>query len=366
MQTILYTTSRLLRSGPTLVLYGLVKNLDRSRFRPVILTLSAEKENSLKPDFEKLGIEIYCLNVSGWKIFVSGAKEYRRLIGKIRPDIIHTNGFRDIVLGAYAAPKQYFKCVTIHSNWEQDYCLKFGAFVGKICTLLQKWAVKKYQRRIACSEMLAGLLNKKYSHIYFDYVNNGVDTDKFYAVKDKTALRRKLHLPQDKKIIIWAGGFNPVKDPLTMARTILKIAENEYFFVFCGARGQLLAVCKELLKDRKDVLFTGYVTNIEEYFRSADLYVATSLSEGFHLTAYEALACGMPVVLTHLGVYNTLKEMNLAKFYTPQDTNALASIIKLFGAENLSCINAVSLDMVQKLFSMQKMAENYMEIYQEQ
>ena len=366
MKTVLYTISTLQRSGPSLVLYGLVKNLDRSKFRPVILTLSAEKEISLKPEFEKLGIEIHCLNIRGWKTFFSGARQYSKTVEKIRPDIIHANGFRDIVLGAYAAPTKYFKCATIHCDWEQDYCLKYGRWIGKVSAFLQNRAIKKFNRRIACSGMLADLLNKKYPEIHFDYVDNGVDTDKFYPVVDKTALRYKLGLPADKKIIIWAGSFIPRKDPLTLVKAILEIPENQYYFVFCGARGELLEPCKEMLKHRKDVLFTGYTTDIAAYYQAADMYVSTSLSEGFHLTVYEAMACGMPVILTDITVYDNLRGIKSVGFFPKKDSVALKEAILKCSEQMGPDLAAASLETVQTGYSVGKMAEQYMKIYQAQ
>ena len=40
MQKIIYTISTLKRSGPVLVLYNIIKNLDKNAFEPVIITLT--------------------------------------------------------------------------------------------------------------------------------------------------------------------------------------------------------------------------------------------------------------------------------------------------------------------------------------
>ena len=211
--------------------------------------------------------------------------------------------------------------------------------------------------------MLADLLNKKYPRLHFDYVDNGVDTDKFYLVSDKIALRQKLNLPTDKKIIVWAGSFIPRKDPLALAKAILRIPENQYYFVFCGARGPLLDTCKELLKNRKDVLFTGYITNIEQYYQAADIYVSTSLSEGFHLTVYEAMACGLPVILTDIDVYANLKNNPAVSFFGPKDVVALTARINELTKQDLQALGKTARQTVEQYYSAKQMAQNYMEKY---
>lgn len=356
MKTILYTIPHLLRSGPTLVLYGLIKNLDRARFTPVILTLADEQTNSLKPDFEKLDIQVYCLHKRGINTFLSGAIQFRRLLTQIKPDIIHANGFRDIVLTALFAPKKYKKCATVHCDWHVDYCLKYGGVTGRMSSYLQSRALQQIHCRIACSQMLADLLNKKYPHLNFNYVNNGVDTEKFHPVSDKMALRRQLKLPTDKEIIIWAGSFIPRKDPLTMAKAICQIPENQYYFVFCGARGPLLEICKEMLKTRRDVLFTGYITNIEQYYQAADRYVSTSLSEGLPLAVLEAQFCGLKPLLSDIPQH---------RYIFPQEHD-LFPVQRPHTLVDKILVDSKTTAISEQLnnFSAQKMSQKYQELYE--
>lgn len=356
MKTIVYTIPHLRRSGPTLVLYGLIKNLDRSQFAPAVVTLSTEKTNSMWPDFEKLGVPLYCLHKQGIDTFLSGAIKFRKLLQEINPDIIHANGFRDIILTAFAVPKTYKKCATIHCDWDVDYKLKYGYWAGAMSALLQTWALKKISGRIACSGMLADLLNRKYPSMFFDYVDNGVDTDKFHPVEHKVALRQQLGLPTDKKIITWAGSFTPRKDPLVMAHAILQIPENQYYFVFCGARGPLLSTCKELLKNRSDVFFTGYITNIEQYYQAADIYVSTSLSEGLPLAVLEAQFCGLVPLLSDIPQHRHILS-DTSYLFPPQQPSALVHKIAAYS-------RTIAERKMLTHFSAQAMSQSYQELYE--
>jgi glycosyltransferase involved in cell wall biosynthesis len=60
-------------------------------------------------------------------------------------------------------------------------------------------------------------------------------------------------------------------------------------------RALLLAqVAQAKLGDR--VFFSGWVADIEAVFRSADIFVFPSVSEGFALVLAEAMACGLPCI----------------------------------------------------------------------
>ena len=363
MQTILYTIPHLLRTGPSLVLYGLVKNLDRTRFSPVVVTLSDERNNSLKPEFEKLGVEIYCLHKQSISTFLSGAWHFRQLLERIKPDIIHANGFRDILLTAFAAPKKYKKYATVHCDWAVDYRLKYGRLIGGVSSYLQAWALRKFSFRLACSAILADLLNCKYPKLHFDFVDNGVDEDTFHPVTDKTILRRELGLPMDKKIVIWTGSFIPRKDPLTMVNAILKIKEGSHYFIFCGARGKLLEECKNILRKRKDVLFTGYITNMKQYYQAADVYVSTSLSEGLPLAVLEAHFCGLPLILSDIPQHRYILQtetLPYCLFNTEQDL--ISKLTILLTGDNKSLLTTACQANIGH-FSAKYMAEQYALLY---
>ena len=49
------------------------------------------------------------------------------------------------------------------------------------------------------------------------------------------------------------------------------------------------------------VLFTGEVSNVNEYLQASDIFVFPSEHEGFSLSLVEALACGLPSVVTAVG-----------------------------------------------------------------
>ena len=74
MKKILYIVSTLQRTGPTNVLFNLVSHLDRTKFQPVILTLSPENNShyTLQAEFLKLDVEIHSIGLSRIAGFLLG------------------------------------------------------------------------------------------------------------------------------------------------------------------------------------------------------------------------------------------------------------------------------------------------------
>ena len=103
-------------------------------------------------------------------------------------------------------------------------------------------------------------------------------------------------------------------------------------FVFCGVRdsteNHLKQRCLELgIMDRVSIL--GFVDDsmLSDLYAAADLYVDISYYEGFGLQACEAIACGVPVIASHIPAFvEVLGEA--AEFVGVDDSRALALAIQ--------------------------------------
>ena len=136
------------------------------------------------------------------------------------------------------------------------------------------------------------------------------------------------------------------------------------FFVFCG-NGNLEKICKDELRNNKNVLFTGYINNIKEYLQASDYHVSTSLSEGLPNGVLEALSCGLPCVLSNISQHEYILEhtKNIGLFFETQNSENLQNKINdiLKTDYNLYSTNAV--DLIQDKFSAKLMSKKYQKYY---
>ena len=142
-----------------------------------------------------------------------------------------------------------------------------------------------------------------------------VDTDHLKP-GDKTALRKKLRIPQDSLLLLFLGYISGVKADLSpllpMIRKLVK--ENpgtKLLFAIAGTGPEryynaLLRVINEIGLAKNIILFREVSdAQKEDLFRAADIFVAPceSLQESFGLTPIEAMACGLPQVVADWNGY---------------------------------------------------------------
>ena len=359
-----YIISTLARKGPVIMLYNIIKNLNRADFAPVIITLSPEGGDSMLQAFKDIDVEVKSLNMGRAAGFINGGFALKRMVESIKPGIVHSHCFRSNLLSAAFLGK-YKRVATAHCDFKSDFTMAWGRARGLLATQFMLLALKRIKNNICVSKPLCDILSARYKNLKFSYVDNGVDTDKFSPAADKRLLRQKLSLPLDKKIFIWAGVFIDLKSPLTLAQAVKQNKDDNLYFVFCGD-GPLLGKCKEILADKNNVMFSGHTNNINDFFKAADFYIATSRSEGFHLTVAEAMSCGLPVILSDIPAHKYFLEGSeaglLFKALDGQDLSAKINEIQKYDYPKLSD-NAVK--SVKSRFSAEIMSKNYQKKYKE-
>lgn len=102
------------------------------------------------------------------------------------------------------------------------------------------------------------------------------------------------------KVILSVGRLEPVKDFLSIIEAMKKLIDMDkgYRLIIIGdgeLRGSLINQVNDLgISEFVD--FIHFSDNVFAYMNKADVYVSTSLWEGFGNTIVEAMACGLPVV----------------------------------------------------------------------
>lgn len=124
--------------------------------------------------------------------------------------------------------------------------------------------------------------------------------------KSEQLLQENCNLPtvisSEYKVIVACGRLSPVKDYPTLIRAFARLKKHheDVTLIILGdgdLKSDLLRLCGEL-NIEKDVHFLGFVPNPYPYFKRADVFALTSLSEGFGNVIVEALYANTEVVCT--------------------------------------------------------------------
>lgn len=143
------------------------------------------------------------------------------------------------------------------------------------------------------------------------YEGNGVDLSKLddrnkhTSCEQITALKDRLGIPNDQKVILVGARFEPVKDHFFLLEGIKRVKEQHRsdFVCLLAGDGPLREQIQQQIKDDRlsDVVkIIGFQTDIYPYIKMADLIVLTSEKEGVPRIIMEAMAFSKPVVATNV------------------------------------------------------------------
>jgi glycosyltransferase involved in cell wall biosynthesis len=138
-----------------------------------------------------------------------------------------------------------------------------------------------------------------------EVIENGIQVDRYGPVADKAALKRTLGLDPGRRGIVHVARHHPVKDQPTLIRGFATAAADlpdvDLVLVGDGPLRQDLEDLARSLGVAGRVKFVGIRSNVPDWLAAADAFALTSVSEAASLTLLEAMATGLPVVVTAVG-----------------------------------------------------------------
>lgn len=362
---IVYLMTSCKKLGPTQQTLNIIKNLDQSLFEPILITINDEEADSRMADYLPY-VSAHYLVKTGKKEIVTGQDgALKKRLEELQPDIIHTVGvFPDYAVSQIGKYKQVH---TLRNYVYDDYPAKFGKVKGTILAKLQLSAMKKSDRAIACSESLSRIYKEKLGMEY-DFIRNGVDVDQYTAATadEKKEIREKLGLPADAFIFVYTGQFIERKNiPFLLENYVKAFGSDERAFFLLLGGGPELEPLKEKYKAYKRIDFRGNVSNVNEYLKACDVYVSTSKSEGLPNGVLEAMATGVPVVLSDIDQHKEIYEVDdgIGYLYKKGDGADLIDKLKLMYGEKAAEAGKVAYEVAHKSFSAPKMSQQYQAVY---
>lgn len=171
--------------------------------------------------------------------------------------------------------------------------------------LLKKFLCSVVDLGFACSDIAA---ESKYTAAFmktskFAIINNSIDIDKFLFNKDiREKMRSKFEI-KDEIVIGNIGRLEEQKNQIFLLRIFAEIKKRNISakLIIIGD-GCLYNDLKEYTVKNKienDVIFTGKVLDSNNYYQMMDVFVLTSIYEGFPFVMVEAQANGLPAVVSN-------------------------------------------------------------------
>ena len=237
------------------------------------------------------------LNIFNTKIF--------NKISCIDADIVNIHWINRSMISLHELSKIKNKVViSLHDMWflnsTQHYFFKnkdYKDFISKYCLRKKKEIVRKKNFYfIAHNKWMI----KKFTEMYPKYAAKiylckcyPIDTN-IFKPRNKTYLRKKYNIPQNKKIVLFSA--QDILDKRKGYEYFIEIVnklqnQKDIFFLSLGKNNINLKNRNNL----KQIDFLPH-NSISEYYSLSDIYLCTSLIDNLPLTVLEALASGNVVI----------------------------------------------------------------------
>ena len=293
--------------GAERMLLKLLENINCDLYSPTVISLSSKGEIGLK--IEKLGINVLALNMTASKFEVRKFFLLIKYIRSIKPTLVHTWMYHADLLGGLAAKfsgVQHIIWSIRQSNLSPELNSPTTLKVVKLCAWLSFWIPEK----ILCNSHVARSKHEMigYSPHKMLVIPNGFNLNEFSKLSfDGSSLRYELGIPNDAPLVGLVARFDPQKNHFgfIQAAKIIHINNQDAHFILVGSEVDKhnATLCNWIIDSKleKVIHLLGRRDDIPQLMSIMNVLISSSIGESFPNVVGEAMACGVPCVVTDVG-----------------------------------------------------------------
>lgn len=157
----------------------------------------------------------------------------------------------------------------------------------------------------------------------------GIDVRRFQEIHSEDMrtlvrrdVRRKYGIPQNALLLLSVGELSRRKNHQAVIRALAGLGRKDIYYLICGqgsCREQLMQSARRLGVSVY-LRLTGYQEDVASLYQAADVFVFPSLQEGMPVALMEAMASGMPCVVSQIRGNRELIDQNGGQKFPPMQT----------------------------------------------
>ena len=287
-----------------------------------------------------------------------------------RIDIVHSfyygnfSGW-DLITAKLAGVKTFISSRRNMGYWRKSRHLIFDMFRNNFTDIIIANSYAVREKTIADERLMP-------SRVIVVY--NGIDFLRYGDVvsdKTKASFKAELGIPPEKKVIGMVSNIKNVKgyEYFLAAARIIKSAGTGAHFIVAG-EGSDHSDFKEMVKAYGldgSISLLGLCQDVKKVFAAIDIFMYSSLSEGFPNIILEAMASGKAIVATDVGGTSEMLQEGRSGVLVPaKDASALADAVSgLLGDDELTRSFADTARITaRKFFGIEECVGQYETIYE--
>lgn len=354
----------------------LTKSLDKDRFDITVVCLS-EGGDELAAELSMIeGVRAQSLQMDRYKVnLFSDLQVFSRLFRIIREekyDLIHAHTSKPGFLARLAAVGTGIPTVF------RPACFAFHDGVPKLTAVfyagIERIAALFFTNKIitVCNdERNLALRYHVGSEAQLINIYTGIELNRFDKSVNRKEVRLSLNIPEEAFLIGTVGRLSKQKAPSDFVNAALKVHQSypDAYFVWVGD-GELMVETQELVAslELEEVFrFARHSRNIPDILKSMDCFVLASHWEGFSISVLEAMAAGLPVIVSRVsGASEAVLEGTTGCVVPIGDTEKLANAIghMISNPEKAKMFGESGRRRMEQKFTLNRMVREIEQVYE--
>lgn len=323
---VLYILSVSEIGGAETDLINILKNINRSMFKPFVLIPS---KGSFFNELRSCGIKSVILRLPPWRklrgvpFWLPCIYQLYKLVKSKDISIIHVNDLWDVPFGVIVSKLAKIPCVAHVRGYHTKRRVK-------------QYLLEKANKVIAVSKATEGILRDGgVSEDSIETIYAGIDFDSIPEYSENE-IKINVDLPSDFSVMGTIANVFPIKGleyfieslrllrgkrDFIMGMIVGKFSEEDQYY-------RRLRSLIEKYNLSTNIIFTGFKKNVFPYILAMDVFVLPSVSEGLGIVLLEAMATEKPIVAFRLGgIPEIVKDGESGILVKPKDIRAMSDAI---------------------------------------
>lgn len=309
--TILIIIDNFKKGGAEVLLVGILKDLNE-KYNVILVTLSEENHFN---EYDLAYFKRYNLGFTGKTTLLRSVKKLRAIIEKHKPSIVHAHLFYSNLIGRLACPKHIPFFFTVHNQLSRN--------TNTLEKIVEKMTVRNSDHFVGVSNMVANdyrntIKKLSLSHVLPNYISSG-----FFL--NGTALKNS----QTFKLVA-VGNIKPAKNYGYLIQAFCRLKNIPVSLDIYGTttnKKLYNEYIKAINENNLPIRFLGQIDNPGSVLGKYDAFISSSSHEGFGMSVIEAMASGLPLLLSDIEVFREITNDN-ALFFDIHSVESLTDVIQ--------------------------------------